>query len=201
VPRARPPRQIVGFCRRRNQRQECQAIQYRFKSKTSSGYWPAWSVFFSSRGFNIESLTVNEDPLDPTQSRIVVVSSGDDQVLEQVNKQLNKLVSVIKVTDFQEVATIDRELMLVKVAVEERMRSELNAIVQAFRAHVVDIGPKAQTIEITGDADKLKAFIELVRPLGIKEIVRTGKIALARSVQVETTNNRNLRDGIQEISR
>jgi len=156
---------------------------------------------FSSRGFNIESLTVNEDPLDPTQSRIVVVSSGDDQVLEQVNKQLNKLVSVIKVTDFQEVATIDRELMLVKVAVEERMRSELNAIVQAFRAHVVDIGPKAQTIEITGDADKLKAFIELVRPLGIKEIVRTGKIALARSVQVETTNNRNLRDGIQEISR
>ena len=156
---------------------------------------------FSSRGFNIESLTVNEDPLDPTQSRIVVVSSGDDQVLEQVNKQLNKLVSVIKVTDFQEVATIDRELMLVKVAVEERMRSELNAIVQAFRAHVVDIGPKAQTIEITGDADKLKAFIELVRPLGIKEIVRTGKIALARSVQVETTNNRNLRDGVQEISR
>jgi acetolactate synthase-1/3 small subunit len=156
---------------------------------------------FSSRGFNIESLTVNEDPLDPTQSRIVVVSSGDDQVLEQVNKQLNKLVSVIKVTDFQEVATIDRELMLVKVAVEERMRSELNAIVQAFRAHVVDIGPKAQTIEITGDADKLKAFIELVRPLGIKEIVRTGKIALARSVQVETTNNRNVRDGIQEISR
>jgi acetolactate synthase-1/3 small subunit len=156
---------------------------------------------FSSRGFNIESLTVNEDPLDPTQSRIVVVSSGDDQVLEQVNKQLNKLVSVIKVTDFQDVATIDRELMLVKVAVEERMRSELNAIVQAFRAHVVDIGPKAQTIEITGDADKLKAFIELVRPLGIKEIVRTGKIALARSVQVETTNNRNLRDGIQEISR
>src|ERR1700751_259288 len=90
---------------------------------------------FSSRGFNIESLTVNEDPLDPTQSRIVVGSSGDDQVLEQVNKQLNKLVSVIKVTDFQEVATIDRELMLVKVAVEERMRSELNAIVQAFRAH------------------------------------------------------------------
>jgi acetolactate synthase-1/3 small subunit len=156
---------------------------------------------FSSRGFNIESLTVNEDPLDPTQSRIVVVSSGDDQVLEQVNKQLNKLVSVIKVTDFQDVATIDRELMLVKVAVEERMRSELNAIVQAFRAHVVDIGPKAQTIEITGDADKLKAFIELVRPLGIKEIVRTGKIALARSVQVETTNNRNLRDGVQEISR
>jgi acetolactate synthase-1/3 small subunit len=151
---------------------------------------------FSSRGFNIESLTVNEDPLDPTQSRIVVVSSGDDQVLEQINKQLNKLVTVIKVTDYQDVATIDRELMLVKVAVDERMRSELNAIVQAFRAHVVDIGPKAQTIEITGDGEKLKAFIELVRPLGIKEIVRTGKIALARSVQVETSNHRSLRDAV-----
>src|SRR4030088_2081538 len=88
---------------------------------------------FSSRGFNIESLTVNEDPLDPTQSRIVVVSSGDDQGLGQkINKQLNKLVSVIKVTDFNEVQTLDRELMLVKVTVEERMRSELNAIVQAF---------------------------------------------------------------------
>ncbi|HLW69557.1 MAG TPA: acetolactate synthase small subunit [Candidatus Binataceae bacterium] len=148
---------------------------------------------FSSRGFNIESLTVNEDPLDPTQSRIVVVSSGDDQVLEQVNKQLNKLVSVIKVTDFHEVDTLDRELMLVKVTVEERMRSELNAIVQAFRAHVVDIGPRAQTIEITGDSSKIRAFIELMRPLGIKEIVRTGKIALARSVQAEN-NNRNLRN-------
>jgi acetolactate synthase-1/3 small subunit len=148
---------------------------------------------FSSRGFNIESLTVNEDPLDPTQSRIVVVSSGDDQVLEQINKQLNKLVSVIKVTDYHDVTTLDRELMLVKVTVEERMRSELNAIVQAFRAHVVDIGPRAQTIEITGDGSKLRAFIELLRPLGIREIVRTGKIALARSVQIEN-NHRNLRE-------
>src|SRR6266849_5849533 len=92
---------------------------------------------FSSRCFNIESLAVSEDPMDPTVSRIVVVSSGDDQVLEQINKQLNKLVSVIKVTDFQDVETIDRELMLIKVAVEERSRSELEAIVTAFRAHVV----------------------------------------------------------------
>ena len=151
---------------------------------------------FSSRGFNIESLTVNEDPLDPTLSRIVVVSSGDDQVLEQINKQLNKLVTVIKVTDFQDVATVDRELMLVKVTVEERMRSELNAIVQAFRAHVIDIGPRAQTIEITGDGDKIKAFIELLRPLGIKEIVRTGKIALARAVQGDSANHRSLRDAV-----
>ena len=151
---------------------------------------------FSSRGFNIESLTVNEDPIDPTVSRIVVVSSGDDQVLEQINKQLNKLVSVIKVTDFHDVDTIDRELIMVKVAVDERSRSELDSIVQAFRAHVVDIGPRSQTVEITGDTAKIKAFIALVRPLGIKEIVRTGKIAMARSVQPEATNHRNSREAV-----
>ena len=151
---------------------------------------------FSSRGFNIESLTVNEDPIDPTLSRIVVVSSGDDQVLEQINKQLNKLISVIKVTDFQDVETVERELIMVKVAVDERSRSELEAIVQAFRAHVVDIGPRSQTVEITGDSAKIKAFIALVRPLGIKEIIRTGKIALARSVQPEVSNHRNAREAV-----
>jgi acetolactate synthase-1/3 small subunit len=138
---------------------------------------------FSSRGFNIESLTVNEDPLDPTISRIVLVSSGDDQILEQINKQLNKLVTVIKVADYSTVATIDRELAMVKIAVDERTRSELDSIVAAFRAHVVDIGPRSVTVEVTGHGDKLKAFIALVRPLGIKEIVRSGKIAMARSVQ------------------
>jgi acetolactate synthase I/III small subunit len=139
---------------------------------------------FSSRGFNIESLTVNEDPTDPTVSRMILVSSGDDQILEQINKQLNKLVTVIKVTDFQDTDTVERELIMVKVAIEERTRSELDSIVQAFRAHVVDIGPRSQTIEVTGDTSKIKAFIGLVRPLGIKEIVRTGKIAMARSVQL-----------------
>jgi acetolactate synthase I/III small subunit len=139
---------------------------------------------FSSRGFNIESLTVNEDPIDPTVSRIVLVSAGDDQILEQINKQLNKLVSVIKVIDFQDTDTVERELIMVKIAVEERTRSELDSIVKTFRAHVVDIGPRAQTIEVTGDSNKIKAFIGLVRRFGIKEIVRTGKIAMARSVQL-----------------
>jgi len=149
---------------------------------------------FSSRGFNIESLTVNEDPLDPTVSRIVLVTSGDDQILEQINKQLNKLISVIKVTDFKDVETVDRELVMVKVSVDERTRSELDSIVQAFRAHVVDIGPRSQTVEVTGDSGKIKAFIALVRPLGIKEIVRTGKIAMARSAQSESTNHRHVRE-------
>lgn len=151
---------------------------------------------FSSRGFNIESLTVNEDPLDPTVSRVVLVTSGDDQILEQINKQLNKLVPVIKVTDYKDVDTVDRELIMVKVAVDDRTRSELDSIVQAFRAHVVDIGPRSQTIEMTGDRDKIKAFIALVRPLGIKEMVRTGKIAMARSAQPESTNHRHIRETV-----
>ncbi len=145
---------------------------------------------FSGRGFNIESLTVNEDPLDPTVSRIVLVTSGEEQILEQINKQLNKLVSVIKVTDFKEVDTVGREMILVKVAVDERTRSELDSVVSAFRAHIVDIGPRSMTVEITGDGDKIKAFIELVRPLGIKEIVRSGKLAIARSVQLNGDHRR-----------
>jgi acetolactate synthase-1/3 small subunit len=149
---------------------------------------------FSSRGFNIESLTVNEDPLDPTVSRMVVVATGDDQILEQINKQLNKLVSVIKVTDFKEVDTVDRELVMVKLAVDERTRMELDSIVSAFRAHVVDIGQRSVTVEVTGDTGKIKAFIALVRPLGIKEIVRTGKIALARTVQLESNNHRHAKE-------
>ena len=144
---------------------------------------------FSGRGYNIESLTVNEDPLDPTVSRIVLVTSGDDQVVEQINKQLNKLVSVIKITDYKDVETIDREMVIVKVAVDERTRSELDSIVTAFRAHVIDIGPRAITVELTGDSEKIKAFISIVRPLGIKEVVRSGKVAMARAVQPNAENN------------
>ena len=148
---------------------------------------------FSGRGFNIESLTVAADPLDPSSSRIVLVAEGDDQVLEQINKQLNKLVSVIKVTDFKGVDTIGREMVIVKVAVDERTRSELDSIVQAFRAHVIDIGPHSVSVELTGDTDKVTAFIALVRPLGIKEIVRSGKVAMARAVQQSTDNHRHHR--------
>jgi acetolactate synthase-1/3 small subunit len=149
---------------------------------------------FSSRGFNIESLTVNEDALDPTVSRIVLVTTGDDQILEQITKQLNKLVSVIRVSDFKDVETIEREMIMVRVAVEERTRSELDSIVAAFRGHVVDIGPRSLTVEVTGDSEKIQAFIGLVRPLGIKEMVRSGKIAMARSVQPSANNHRAVRE-------
>ncbi|MGC1191592.1 MAG: acetolactate synthase small subunit, partial [Candidatus Binatus sp.] len=148
---------------------------------------------FSGRGFNIESLTVNEDPLDPTVSRIVLVTTGDDQIVEQINKQLNKLVSVIKITDFKDVETIDREMVIVKVSVDERTRSELDSIVTAFRGHVIDIGPRAITVELTGDSEKIKKFIAIVRPLGIKEVVRSGKVAMARSVQLNHDNHQSRR--------
>jgi len=149
---------------------------------------------FSSRGFNIESLTVNEDPLDPAVSRIVLVTTGDEQVLEQINKQLNKLIPVIKVIDFKDVDILEREMVIVKVGVDERTRSELDSIVSAFRAHIVDIGQRVVTVEVTGDADKIKAFIALVRPLGIKEVVRSGKVAMQRSVQLGAENHRRPRE-------
>ncbi len=149
---------------------------------------------FSSRGFNIESLTVNEDPLDPTVSRIVLVTTGDEQVLEQINKQLNKLIPVIKVIDFKDVDILEREMVIVKISVDERTRSELDSIVSAFRAHIVDIGQRVVSVEVTGDADKIKAFIALVRPLGIKEVVRSGKVAMQRSVQLGAENHRRPRE-------
>ncbi|HYK65554.1 MAG TPA: acetolactate synthase small subunit, partial [Patescibacteria group bacterium] len=106
---------------------------------------------------------------------------------------LNKLVSVIKITDFKDVDTLEREMVIVKVAVDERTRSALDSIVAAFRAHVIDIGPRAITVELTGDSEKIKAFIAIVRPLGIKEVVRSGKVAMARTVQLNQNNHHGRR--------
>lgn len=135
---------------------------------------------FSGRGFNIESLSVAET-LDPKVSRMTIVTSGDDNVLEQVTKQLNKLVNVIKVHDFTGEERIERELALLKVSSTAENRAEILSIVDIFRAKVVDVSPRTYTIEITGDEEKISAITELVRPFGIKEIVRTGRIAMARS--------------------
>ena len=138
---------------------------------------------FSGRGFNIESLTVAKT-LDPSLSRITLVTSGDDQIVEQITKQLNKLVCVIKVIDFQDSTHVEREMALVKVAVDERTRSEVLNIVNIFRAKVIDVDPRSYIIEITGDEDKIVAFTNLLKPLGIKEIGRTGKVAMQRGTQV-----------------
>jgi acetolactate synthase-1/3 small subunit len=138
---------------------------------------------FSGRGFNIESLTVAET-LDPSVSRITLVTRGDDQVLIQITKQLNKLVSVIKVLDFTETRHVERELALIKVTADEKTRSELMHIVDIFRCKVIDVSPQSYLLEVTGDEDKITALLELLQPLGIKEIARTGKVAMHRGMQL-----------------
>jgi acetolactate synthase-1/3 small subunit len=140
---------------------------------------------FSGRGFNIESLAVAET-LDPTVSRITLVTRGDDQVLEQIEQQLNKLVSVIKVIDFADSPHVEREMALVKVTADEKTRAEVMNIVDIFRGKVIDVGPRSYIVELTGTEDKIQAVLELLSPLGIQEIVRTGRIAMHRGLSVLT---------------
>jgi acetolactate synthase-1/3 small subunit len=135
---------------------------------------------FSGRGFNIESLTVAET-LDPLVSRITLVTTGDETIMEQIVKQLNKLVNVIKVIDFREVKFVDREMALIKVKAEAHTRAEVLRIVDIFRGKVVDLSPNFFTIEVTGDEGKIEAILDLLAQPGIVEVVRTGKVAIARS--------------------
>ena len=145
---------------------------------------------FSGRGFNIESLSVAET-LDPTVSRITLVTRGDDQVLGQIEKQLNKLINVIKVTDFTETEHVERELVLIKVAAEDRTRGELMNIVDIFRARIIDVSRTSYVVEITGTEDKVHALIELLRPLGILEIARTGKVAMFRGARLFSVDDKD----------
>jgi acetolactate synthase-1/3 small subunit len=137
------------------------------------------SGLFSGRGFNIESLSVAET-LDPSVSRMTIVTSGNDQIIEQILKQLNKLISVIKVVDLTGVETVDRELVLVKVNAESETKAEVLRLVDIFRAKIVDVAPRCYTIEMTGDEAKVNAFLQLLRPIGIREVVRTGLVSIAR---------------------
>ncbi len=137
---------------------------------------------FSGRGFNIESLNVAETT-DPNISRMTIVTRGDEKKIEQITKQLNKLIDIIKVIDLTEENFIDREMILVKMNAEPRVREEILRIVDIFRAKVVDVSSATYTIEITGDQGKIQGFLELLRPLGIKELVRSGRIAMSRGVK------------------
>jgi len=145
---------------------------------------------FSGRGFNIESLSVAET-LDPTVSRLTLVTQGDDRVVEQIEKQLNKLICVIKVGDFTETSHVERELVLIKVKADERTRGELTNIVDIFRAKIIDVARESYVVEITGAEDKVNALIELLKPLGILEIVRTGKVAMYRGTRVLTVDEKD----------
>jgi acetolactate synthase I/III small subunit len=134
---------------------------------------------FSGRGFNIESLSVAET-IEPNVSRVTIVTRGDMNILEQIKKQLNKLINVIKVLDFKGTPFVQRELALIKVRARPEHRAEILRMVDIFRSRVVDVGAEYYTMELTGDEDKIAAFLELLKPMGVKEIAKTGAIALAR---------------------
>ena len=134
----------------------------------------------SRRGFNIDSLSVGPTE-DPTRSRIIIVVDGDPQAFEQITKQLNKLINVYKLHDLTNDAYIERELVLFKVNAPAERRSEVIEIANLFRANIVDVGRSCLTIEATGSSSKLKGMEDLLRAYGIKEITRTGKVAVSRN--------------------
>lgn len=137
------------------------------------------SGLFARRAYNINSLSVCQTE-DPNISRMTIMVDGDDAIIEQVTKQLIKLVVVHKVTDLTEEQIVDRELALVRVKVKPDTRLEILQIVDVFRGRVVDMGRTNVTVELTGDAEKIDAFVRTIRPFGLMELVRTGKIAITR---------------------
>jgi acetolactate synthase I/III small subunit len=138
------------------------------------------SGLFSARGYNIDSLCVGETE-DPAVSRMTVVVRGDDNVLDQIIKQLNKLVYTIEVIDLTQEDFVERELVMVKTTATRKQRSEVIEVVSIFRAKVVDVSPDAMVVEVTGSEGKVEAFIDMMRPFGIQEVVRTGRIAVTRA--------------------
>lgn len=134
---------------------------------------------FSGRGYNIDSLNVAPTD-DPATSRMTLVTRGDDATLDQIVKQLKKLVDVLEVRDFGDGESVDRELVLVKVGVDSKSRAEVMQITDIFRAKIVDVQPKSLTIELTGDGGKIEKFLELMRTFGIIDLTRTGTVALPR---------------------
>ena len=137
------------------------------------------SGLFSGRGYNIDSLCVAETQ-NPDYSQMTIVARGDNDILEQINKQLNKLVDVVKVSDFHDKECVIRELALIKVNATSQTRGEIMQIVNVFRGKIVDISNKSITIEVTGPEEKVNAMIKMLEPFGIKEIAKTGRVAMAR---------------------
>ena len=156
-----------------------------------SGVLTRISTVFSSRGFNIDSIAVG-----PTEnngiSKIIIVLPGDNQTIEQITKQLNKLIQVIEVKDITTRPCVERELMLVKVLASPPTRSQILEIVQIFRSKVVDLSDTSITIEITGDPGKILTILQLLRPYTISEIVRSGKITLERELGISSELLKNI---------
>ena len=135
---------------------------------------------FSGRGFNIDSLSVNRT-LESDVSCLTLVTRGDDSIVEQITKQLHKLIDVIKVTDMAEHDFVEREMVLIRVKAEAHTRAEVLRVIDIFRGKVVDVGPKSYVVEVTGSNTKIQAVIDILKPIGIQEIVRTGAIAMTRA--------------------
>ncbi len=141
---------------------------------------------FASRGYNIDSLAVGETE-DPRLSRMTFVVVGDDSVLQQVRKQLEKIVTVVRVDDVSSHDHVERDLMLIKVRIKAGQRAEIRELTDIFRGRIVDVAPNEVTVEIAGQEKKIEAFIDLMRPFGIVELVRSGRIAIVRSI--DRSNN------------
>ena len=146
------------------------------------GVFSRISTMFSGRGFNISSISVGETE-DPSVSRITIITNGDEAIVEQINKQLNKLIDVIKVVDLTHENFVERELLLVKVVADQRNRAEIMQVADVFRARVVDMSAKTFTLEATGTHDKIQAIISMLKPHGIQAIARTGSVALKRELK------------------
>lgn len=138
---------------------------------------------FSQRGCNIDTLNVAPTE-DSTLSRLTVTTVGDDRVIEQITKQLNKLVDVVKLVDLSEGAHVERDLMLVKVRAESEARDEIRRVVDIFRGQIVDVGPQVFTIQLTGAADKLDAFLKALDKTSILEVVRSGVVGISRGEKI-----------------
>ncbi|MBK5241755.1 acetolactate synthase small subunit [Clostridium sp.] len=141
------------------------------------------SGLFTRRGYNIDSLSVSITE-DPSISRMTIVLQGDAQITEQIVKQLNKLIDVIKILELNHEKTVSRELALIKVTADQSKRSAVTEMVNIFRCNIIDMDAKSMIIEITGDEEKISAFVELIRPYGIKEVVRTGLVVLQRGAEM-----------------
>jgi acetolactate synthase-1/3 small subunit len=141
---------------------------------------------FSGRGYNIESLSVAET-LDPSVSKMTIVTNGEDKIIEQIIKQLNKLINSIKVVDLTVTEHVEREMVLIKVSASGENRTEVLRLVDIFRGKIVDVSTDTFVIELTGDEEKIRAVLDLLKPLGVKDIVRTGKVAMQRTIQHKKT--------------
>ncbi|HIU86677.1 TPA: acetolactate synthase small subunit [Candidatus Spyradomonas excrementavium] len=156
--------------------------------KDEAGIISRISSLFSSRGYSIESITA-APTCEGEYARLTIVINGDEKVLEQITKQLNRIIPVIKVLDFKNEDIVEREIILCKVNAQDKDRSELLRIAEIFQARIIDVSPKTYTIQAVGDSRQIRSLIELLRPIGIKELVRSGKVAISRENQFINIKN------------